>query len=120
MKETAAIASLTGRLRRAAEQRNSVFESDAELLRLGDALYGFTVDEYNPDEDFFSSFDPATLGFNLVACTVSDLLAAGVQPAFYMHALTLPRAATSTFEEGLFDGIRAVTRFWGNLAEVRQ
>jgi thiamine-monophosphate kinase len=104
VKESAAIRALVSVLERARGQLNAPFEADAELIRLGDTQWGFTIDEYSPDEDFFSSYFPATLGSNLVTCTVSDLLAAGVRPAFYLHAMTLPE--DEGFWQGLFDGIR--------------
>jgi thiamine-monophosphate kinase len=37
---------------------------------------------------------------------VSDLLAAGVRPEFYLHSMTLPENAADAFCRGLFDGIR--------------
>lgn len=106
MREAALITKLTGLLPRSAAQLNRVFEADAELVRLGGEVYGFTTDEYNPHEDYFSSFVPETLGFNVVTCTVSDLLAAGVRPGFFLHAMTLPRDATDLFCEQFFAGIK--------------
>jgi thiamine-monophosphate kinase len=106
MKEIDAITALAGAMPRAAAQLNGLFESDAELLRLGDGVYGFTIDEHSPDEDYFSQYFPETLGFNLVTCTVSDLLAAGVRPGFYLHSMTLPDNAQDAFCRSLFGGIR--------------
>jgi thiamine-monophosphate kinase len=106
MKELDAINALASVLPRAAAQLNGLFESDAEFLRLGDSVYGFTIDEHSPDEDYFSQYFPETLGSNLVTCTVSDLLAAWVRPDFYLHSMTLPENAGDAFCRGLFDGIR--------------
>jgi thiamine-monophosphate kinase len=106
MKELDAITTLASVLPRAPAQLNRLFESDAELVRLGGGVYGFTIDEHSPDEDYFSHYFPETLGFNLVTCTVSDLLAAGVRPDFYLHSMTLPENAPDAFCRGLFDGIR--------------
>jgi thiamine-monophosphate kinase len=107
MKEFELIKLLSGMLGRSPSQLNRPFESDAEFVRLGEHIYGITVDEHNPTEDRFSSFDPEVLGWNLVVCTVSDLLAAGVTPAFYLHAMALPRKAEGEFFEGLFRGMTA-------------
>ena len=107
MREPDAIALLSGMLSRSPAQINRPFESDAEFIRLGELTYGITIDEHNPAEDRFSSFDPETLGWNLVVCTVSDLLAAGVQPTFYLHSMTLPQRAEGEFYAGLFRGMSA-------------
>jgi thiamin-phosphate kinase len=104
MRESAAIRGLLGILERAPGQLNAPFEADAELIRLCDGEYGFTIDEYSPEEDYFSDYFPTVLGANLITCTVSDLLATGVRPAFYLHSMTLPE--DEAFSQGLFDGLR--------------
>jgi thiamine monophosphate kinase len=104
MRESAAIRGLLGLLERAPGQLNAPFEADAELIGLGAGRYGFTIDEYSPEEDYFSSYFPTILGANLVTCTVSDLLAAGVRPAFYLHSMSLPE--DESFSQALFDGLR--------------
>lgn len=71
-------------------QRFAPFTCDAEILELGRELYGISVDEFSPDEDCFSDADPAALGKGLAVATLSDLLAAGCEPCFYLHALVEP------------------------------
>lgn len=113
MREHTMIALLSNMLGRSPKQLNLPFESDAEFVRLGETIYGFSIDEHNPAEDRFTSFDPETLGWNLVVCTVSDLLAAGVRPAFYLHSMTLPKAADDAFCNGLIRGMSAALQAEG-------
>jgi len=58
-----------------------------------------------PAEDLFTAEDPRRLGSSLVAATLSDLLAAGVEPRFFLDALGLPRDAAADFVDGLAAGI---------------
>lgn len=113
MREQSTISLLSSLLHRSPAQLNVPFESDAEFVRLAGATYGFTIDEHSPTEDRFTSFDPETLGWNLVVCTVSDLLAAGVQPAFYLHSITLPNTSDAEFCMPLFRGIEAALQAEG-------
>lgn len=110
MREHDTIALLSSMLIRSPAQLNRVFESDAEFVRLGGSTYGISIDEHNPTEDRFGAFHPETLGWNLVICTLSDLLAAGVRPAFYLHSMTLPRRAEENFHAALFRGVAAALR----------
>jgi thiamine-monophosphate kinase len=105
MNEYEMIRTLAARFRRSPEQANAPFESDAEFVRMGGEWWGMTVDEFSPGEDLFAADDPRRLGSNLVTATVSDLLAAGVEPRFFLHALCLPRAGGDRFAEALCDGM---------------
>jgi len=93
---------------RSRDQRNAPFGCDAELVEIGGRLWGLTIDEFSPEEDLFSAEDPECLGANLATATLSDLLAAGVEPRFFLHALSLPRAADTAFIEGVGRGIARV------------
>ena len=105
MNEYQTIAKILSRFRRSPEQFNAPFESDAEFVRIGEALWGMTIDEFSPGEDCFTSDDPRVLGANLVVATLSDLLAAGVEPRFFLHALCLPASAGESFVDALCDGM---------------
>ncbi|MCE5197985.1 MAG: AIR synthase related protein [Armatimonadota bacterium] len=94
--------------RRSPLQENGLFECDSELIRIGDQLWALTMDEFTPEEDLFTSDDPEALGANLAVATLSDLLAAGATPAWFMHSVSLPKAADSTFISGLSAGISSV------------
>lgn len=91
---------------RSEQQLNAPFECDAELLRIGNETWACSIDDFSPKEDLFTSDNPQRLGANLVTATLSDLLAAGAEPRFFMHALTLPPDASVEFIQGLRDGIR--------------
>jgi thiamine-monophosphate kinase len=93
---------------RSPDQLNAPFTCDAELVRIGGQVWGVTMDDFSPEEDRFTSDDPAALGANLATATLSDLLAAGVEPRFFLHALSLPRRADAAFVERLSAGIRGV------------
>lgn len=90
---------------RSDRQLNEPFECDAELLRIGDETWALSIDDFSPEEDRFTDDDPRQLGANLVTATLSDLLAAGAEPRFFMHALTLPPNAGDAFLQGLRDGM---------------
>ena len=108
MNEYDTIRAIAARFPRSRDQLNQPFECDAELLRMGDAVWGLTMDEFTPEEDRFTSEAPATLGANLAVATLSDLLAAGVAPRFFLQALSLPRDVAPAFTEELVGGIRGI------------
>ncbi len=101
------IRSITGKFQRDPQQHNALFESDAELIDIAGQTWAFTMDEFTPEEDLFTSDDPRQLGVNLVTATISDLLATGADPRFFMHTLALPTHADPAFAEQLTDGISA-------------
>ncbi len=108
MTESDIIRHLAGKFPRSSRQANDLFECDAELVKIGAQIWGMTMDEFSPGEDRFTSENPAQLGANLAVATLSDLLAADIEPRFYMHALSLPKDAPRSFLDGLTDGIRDI------------
>ncbi|HEY3378019.1 MAG TPA: AIR synthase related protein [Armatimonadota bacterium] len=108
MNEYDMIRQIAGAFPRHAAQLNAVHTCDAEVIRLGDALWALTLDEFSPEEDRFTRDDPETLGANLATATLSDLLAAGAEPAWYMHSLSLPYEEDDAFLAGLTRGISSV------------
>lgn len=80
-------------------QTNDPFTCDAEIVELSGALYGITMDEFSAAEDFFPDADPVALGRDLAAATLSDLLAAGCEPCFYLQAVTAPYGRANFAEE---------------------
>lgn len=107
MNEYDFIRQVAARFRRAPNQRNVLFQCDAELLELDGKLWAFTLDDFSPEEDLFTSDRPLVLGANLVTATLSDLFAAGAAPAFFMQALCLPRNPDPAFTRDLLEGIRS-------------
>ena len=101
------IRSFAGKFKRDPQQLNGLFESDAELIDIGGQTWALTMDEFTPEEDRFTSDDPRRLGANLVTATISDLLATGAEPRFFLHTLALPANANAAFADQLTDGISA-------------
>lgn len=108
MNEQEMIRSLISRFPRSGEQLNGPFEADAEILRIGNQVWALTIDEFSPEEDLFVAATPAALGANLAVATLSDLLAAGASPRFYLQAVSVPRSAGPEFLDGLGQGIAGV------------
>ena len=108
MNEHDVIRALAGGLPRSRLQHNEPLTCDAELVEIGGQLWGLTLDEFTPEEDLLTSNDPGALGANLAAATLSDLLAAGVKPAFFLHAVSLPRQIDKAFVDALAQGIGGV------------
>lgn len=107
MKEYDLIRQLAGKFPRSPQQTNALFACDAEIVNIGGQLWGITIDEHTPGEDRFSSEDPAALGRNLIAATLSDLLAAGAEPRFFLSSLGLPRKPRKGFVDRLTTGMSA-------------
>ncbi|MDD3925966.1 MAG: AIR synthase related protein [bacterium] len=108
MHEYEIIRRIAGAFPRHPQQQNDLMICDAEIIRLGDELWALTMDEFSPEEDLFTGDDPETLGANLATATLSDLLAAGAEPAWYMHSMTLPRQADRIWLDKLAHGIGSV------------
>lgn len=108
MNEYDTIRAIAAQFRRSPDQLNGLFECDAELVRIRGETWGLTMDDFSPDEDLFTSESPVLLGANLAVATLSDLFAAGVEPRFFMHAVSVPRERDATFVRELADGIRGV------------
>ncbi|MDD3276063.1 MAG: AIR synthase related protein [Kiritimatiellales bacterium] len=92
---------------RSKQQLNGLFECDAELIRIGGQIWGLSMDEFSPEEDFFTSDQPKILGANLAVATLSDLFAAGVEPRFFMHSLSVPKNVSPSFLESLTAGMKS-------------
>jgi thiamine-monophosphate kinase len=108
MKEYDIIRDFAKAFRRGVNQLNCVQECDSELVKIGDQLWGLTIDEFTPEEDLFTSDDPRLLGANLATATLSDLLAAGATPAWFMHSVALPKTVEPAFLNGLSIGISSI------------
>ncbi len=90
MHETELIRKLATAFRRSPQQRNALFTCDAEIAEIGGRLWGITTDAFSPEEDCFGSENPERIGRNIAVATLSDLLAAGCLPQFYLHCLDVP------------------------------
>ena len=105
MKETELIATLAEGWARSPLQENERFASDAEILSLEGRRLAVTVDDYSA-EDRLSAGDPALLGWNLVAATVSDLLAVGAVPRFVLNSFVATRDMDAAYLRALAGGMQ--------------
>lgn len=105
MNEYDLITRLAARFPRSPRQANALFGSDAEVLSLGGRRWCLTMDEFSPEEDHFRG-SPEALGWNLAVATLSDLLACGAEPEFFLQALVLPERGGEGFAKGLSAGLR--------------
>jgi len=108
MTEYEIIRAMAAKFPRSQKQLNQLFECDAELLQIGGQVWGLTMDDFSPEEDLFTSDRPEVLGANLAVATLSDLFAAGAEPQFFLHAVSIPRNAAPAFLDGVTEGIRSV------------
>ena len=95
---------------RSPAQRNALHKSDAEILELDGSLWALTTDEFSGAEDLFFDACPDLIGWNVVAATVSDLLAVGAEPRFFLQTVTLPHTVEESFVEALTAGVREALR----------
>jgi thiamine-monophosphate kinase len=108
MNESEFIRLIASRFPRCPRQGNGLFACDAEIVPIGGRDWALSLDDFSPEEDLFTLAEPETLGHNLAVATLSDLLAAGAEPAFFMHAVSLPRETGADTVRALSDGIAAV------------
>lgn len=90
-------------------RKNICFESDAEIIRIGDETVLYTIDEFSR-EDLFLENDPYTLGWNIAVGALSDILAAGGIPIYYSHAVMIKNTWTEDYIKKLMEGIAAVLK----------
>ena len=101
------IESITTNFKKSKDQLNTLYESDCEILKLGDKTIGLSMDEFSAKEDFFDDTDLFSLGKNLAIATIHDLLIAGCTPSFYMHSIVSPKHSPH-FAGTLSQGIRTI------------
>jgi thiamine-monophosphate kinase len=105
MREETLIRALVERFPRAPGQRNAPFTSDAEIVSLGDRTLALTVDEFS-GEDGLSAAAPWPLGWNLVVATISDLLAVGAAPRWFLDAFVAPPETDEAWAGAFAEGMR--------------
>ena len=113
MRESDLIRAMWEHFPRSLKQQNRLFHTDAEIVTIGDMRWAITMDEFSDEEDGFGPLDTPTLGHNLVAAVVSDLVAVGATPQFFMHSLTLPPGTESieTFCSSISETLQQVGAF---------
>ncbi|WP_091543418.1 AIR synthase related protein [Alkaliphilus peptidifermentans] len=76
-------------------QINKVFESDSEIFNLHNMKLAINTDEFS-QEDFFIEDNPYELGYNIALGAVSDIIAVGAKPIFFLHSMTI----NSSWDDG--------------------
>jgi thiamine-monophosphate kinase len=97
---------------RSRSQVNGPFESDAEVVRFGDQYLLITTDEFC-EEDHFKEQDPYLLGWNCAAGAVTDILATGGKPLFYLHSLVAKDTWEPPFVRELARGCAELLAHYG-------
>lgn len=105
MDEFQRIRSLVQAFPRHRDQLNGLFESDAEIITMGDRKLAITIDEFSAGEDGFPADDPELLGWNLVIATMSDLLAVGADPQWFLQVVSMPDNRSDDFCDQLMKGV---------------
>lgn len=87
MKEIDLINTILQQFERSPDQLNKPHCSDSEIVELNGQLLAITMDEFS-EEDCFGDMTPQNLGWNMTVATVSDLLAVGALPTFFIHSIS--------------------------------
>lgn len=112
MEETEIIRLFLGALPPDPKRINSFFSADAEILELDGGRILFTIDSFDV-EDHFRTDDPYLLGWNIAACTVSDIFACGGHVVYYGHSATVAEEWDAAFISAMSQGIADVLRECG-------
>jgi len=88
-RERAIIGVILNTLKGSGDHLQPLFSTDAEAFSLAGKNLLFSTDEFS-DEDLFRDHDLHSLGWNLAAATLSDVYAAGGQPLFFGHCISVP------------------------------
>jgi len=89
MNETNTINAIVELFTKSSKQLNNPHECDSELVSLTAGNYAFNIDEFS-EEDGFCETDLELLGKNLAVATISDLLASGAVPKYFLQAICEP------------------------------
>ena len=73
----------------------------------------YTMDSFSPEEDFFTFTPPETIGHNMAAAVISDLLACGVKGEFLINTWNIQPALPEEFYAQCARGIEKVLRHYG-------
>lgn len=106
MREYDLIAKIIKELPQSNVQQNKFMSCDAEIIEFAGQLLALSIDEFSPEEDFFTDENPEMLGHNLVVATLSDLYAAGADPFVFMQALTLKKNVDASYLDKFTSGLK--------------
>lgn len=88
-------------------QLNELFESDSEIININNNKLLINIDTFSK-EDNFNDNDFYSLGWNLAAGGISDILASGGKPVFYGQSLVIKKDWKPDDIEKLTWGIKTV------------
>ena len=111
-KEAGLIRVISNAMPRAQGQLNGLFEADAEIVEFGGSRMLVTVDEFS-EEDMLREHDPFVLGRNLAIGAISDIFAAGGEPLYYAHSMTVSKAWNEDYIKQFSDGVASVLKETG-------
>ncbi len=100
---------MDGLLPKSNRRINKCFESDAEVISIGNKQFLFTIDEFS-SEDMFRDNDPYLLGWNVVAGAISDITACAGIPLYYGHAMVVSESWDECFIRKFTQGIADVLK----------
>ncbi len=105
MNEKEVINAVRRHLSAAPLQKNEIFAADAETVLINNCLQAITIDEFSA-EDCLPVSDGECLGWNLVAATISDLLASGACPLYLLNSLVAAPWMDEVYLHSLSRGIQ--------------
>lgn len=103
---------IAGAMPRSDMQLNGLFEADAEIVTFGDRKLLFNIDEFS-QEDFLRDHDPYVLGWNIAVGSISDILAAGGKPLYYLHSIVTGEGWNAKYIKSFARGIADVLKETG-------
>lgn len=104
MNEYEQIKSLVGNFKRCPDQLNGLFESDSEIVSIGNTTIAITIDTMVDEIDLGIYKDPYEIGYISVMASVADLIASGAALIGVLVSIEWPKRL-NTKKKLLFKGI---------------
>jgi len=106
--EFALVNRLTRNLKRHPEQFNKCHRSDAELIKESDGNFlAVTIDTLQEEYQLGILRNPFTLGWCVVAHSLSDLAAVAAEPIGILLALNFPKNLEAEWSDRFFEGVQS-------------
>ncbi|OGO85579.1 MAG: hypothetical protein A2Y22_03685 [Clostridiales bacterium GWD2_32_59] len=90
-------------------QMNKLYESDSEIVDYKGSKLLFNIDEFSK-EDMFREHNPRILGFNIATASISDILATGGTPLYYLHSMCVPSRWDENYIKSFSQGVAEALR----------
>lgn len=108
-KEEGLIKIIANQFLKSKNQMNKIFESDAEIIKIGNHYLYFNIDEFSK-EDMFREHNPYVLGRNMAIGGLSDLYASGAVPMYFGHSMVVDSDWNEDYITRLSKGIADVLK----------